>query len=263
MKGKKQHRLGLVLSGGGVKGAAHIGVLKALEEHKIQPTFVSGTSAGALAGAFYACGYTAEDVLKLMTENNFFKLGAFTWAQPEMLNAEKFLSVFCSYFENKTFEQLPLELQVATTDIIEGTLKVFNSGPILKPILASCAFPFVFAPIKIGKSLYADGGIINNFPIEGVAAKTDTILGVYVSPLRKITQNNLTSAIDVADRAYRISNRFESINKLKQCTWVINPPELEQYGTFTLSKIREIYDLGYQYGSEIAPKIKKELDSLH
>ena len=124
MQHNKQHSFGLVLSGGGVKGAAHIGVLKALEEHNIKPSFVSGTSAGALAGAFYACGYSSDDVLKLMTENNFFKLGALTWTQPGMLNAEKFLSVFCSFFEGKTFEDLDIELQVATTDIIAGTLNL-------------------------------------------------------------------------------------------------------------------------------------------
>lgn len=262
MNAKKQHSLGLVLSGGGVKGAAHIGVLKALEEYQIKPTIVSGTSAGAMAGAFYACGYSADEVLRLMTESNFFKFDALSWSQPGMLNAEKLLSVFIPYFEGKTFESLDVELQVAATDIIEGTLKIFNSGSLLKPLLASCAFPFIFTPISIGDSLYSDGGIINNFPMDGLVNKADKILGIYVSPLRKITKANLNSAIDVADRAYRISNRYESINKLAQCTWVINPHELEQYGTFTLSKIREIYEIGYRYGLQIAPFIKEELNRV-
>lgn len=260
MENPKKHKLAMVLSGGGVKGAAHIGVLQALEEYKIKPTIVAGTSAGALAGAFYACGYSAKEVMKLMTENSFFKFGAFTWAQPGMLDAEKFLSVFCHYFEGKTFESLDIELEIATTDIIKGTLKMFRSGPLLKPLLASCAFPFVFAPIAIDGSLYADGGIINNFPTSGVVSKSEKTLGVYVSPLRKIDKSNLKSAIDVADRAYRISNRYESLNKLNDCTWVINPHELENYGTFTLSRIMEIYRLGYKYGLEIAPRIKEGLD---
>lgn len=260
MSATKQHKLGLVLSGGGVKGAAHIGVLKALEEYTIKPTIVSGTSAGSLAGAFYACGYSADEVLQLMTQSNFFKFNALSFTQPGMLNAEKLLEVFKPYFEGKTFESLDVELQVAATDIIHGTLKIFNSGELFKPLLASCAFPFIFSPIAIGNSLYSDGGIINNFPTDGIANKADKVLGIYVSPLRKITKENLISAIDVADRAYRIANRYESINKLSQCTWVINPHELEQYGTFTLSKIKEIYEIGYRYGLEIAPIIKEELE---
>ncbi len=114
--------------------------------------------------------------MKLMTEHNFFKLGALTWAQPGMLDAERFLSVFCPYFKDKIFEDLEIELEIATTDIIKGTLRVFNSGPILRPVLASCAFPFVFAPISIENSLYSDGGIINNFPTASVVSKAEKTL---------------------------------------------------------------------------------------
>ncbi len=255
----KKHELGLVLSGGGVKGAAHIGVLQALEEHDIKPTCISGTSAGALAGAFYACGYSAAEIFKLINEQNFFKLNALTWDHPGMIDIEKFFSAFLPYFENKTFESLNIELQVATTDIISGKLKIFNSGPLLKPLLASCAFPFIFAPVVIDDVLYSDGGIINNFPTKHVTNTTNKTLGVYVSPLRKITKNQLNSAIAVADRAYRITNRYESLNKLEDCTWIINPPELENYGTFTLSKIEDIYKIGYKHGTAMAKKIKEDL----
>ncbi|MFV0566394.1 MAG: patatin-like phospholipase family protein [Flavobacteriaceae bacterium] len=253
----KKHKLGLVLSGGGVKGAAHIGVLQALEEYDIKPTCIAGTSAGALAGAFYACGYSANEIFRLINEQNFFKLNALTWEHPGMMNIEKLFNAFVPYFEGRTFESLGVELQIATTDIIQGTLKVFDSGPLLKPLFASCAFPFVFAPVEIDGTLYSDGGIINNFPTKDLINKADKTLGVYVSPLRKITKKQLNSALDVADRAYRITNRYESLNKLKDCTWVINPLELQDYGTFTLSKIKEIYHIGYKYGLEIAPKIKE------
>ncbi len=262
MASPKKHRFGLVLSGGGVKGAAHIGVLQALDEQHIKPNCISGTSAGALAGAFYACGYSASDILKFINEQNFFKLNALTWQHPGMIDIEKFFEAFIPYFEGKTFESLNIELQVATTDIISGKLKIFNSGSLLKPLFASCAFPFIFAPVIIDDILYSDGGIINNFPTKHIVDTAEKSLGVYVSPLRKITKDNLSTAIDVADRAYRITNRHESLNKLKDCTWVVNPPELQDYGTFTLSKIKEIYNIGYKYGKAIAPKIKEDLEKL-
>lgn len=255
-KTKRKHRLGMVLAGGGAKGAAHIGVFKALEENDIRPTCVAGTSAGAMAAALYACEYKAGEILELMVTNKFFSIRGFSWAKPGMLEGEEVLRVFFPYFQGKTFESLNVELHIIATDIITGTAKVFRSGGIFKPLLASCAFPFVFAPVAIGDSLYSDGGIINNFPTETVVSMADKTLGVYVSPLRNITKENLVSSVDVADRAYRISNRYESLRKLDQCTWVINPPELENYGTFTVSKLREIYEIGYQYGKELAPKIK-------
>ncbi|MCB9201775.1 MAG: patatin-like phospholipase family protein [Flavobacteriales bacterium] len=259
MKENKKHNLGIVLAGGGVKGAAHLGVLQALEEHKIRPTCVAGTSAGALVGAFYACGYSPKEILELVTKNNFFKLDAFSWTKPGMLDSFSLLDAFRPYFENKTFESLDIELHIVATDLVRGVEKVFTSGEIYRPLLASCAFPFVFAPVEIEDTLYADGGIINNFPVEIVTAKSENVLGIYVSPLRRITKNQLNNTLDVTDRAYRITNRYSSLKKLNDCTWIINPVELENYGTFTISKIMEIYELGYQYGLEIIPKIKADL----
>lgn len=255
------HELGMVLSGGGVKGAAHIGVLKALEEHNIRPTCVSGTSAGAIAAAFYACGYSSDEIFEVLTTTNFMKFKALSWSKAGMLDPNIFLDFLNSYFKDKTFESLAIELHVATTDIVSGKLKVFNTGPLLKPLLASSAFPFLFAPVSIGDSLYSDGGIINNFPVKTVVEASKKVLGVYVSPLRKIVKNQIKTSMDVADRAYRISNRYSSLNKLNDCTWVIHPPELEKYGTFTLSKIREIYELGYTYGTEVAQWIEQEMES--
>lgn len=255
----KPHKFGLALSGGGVKGAFHVGVLKALQEHNIKPSCIAGTSAGALAGLFFASGYNMDDVFKLMTTNSFFSVKAFTWKKPGLLDTRKVLSIFCSLFEKLTFEDLETELHIVTTDIVKGHVEIFNKGAVLQPLLASCAFPFVLSPIHIGDSLYADGGVLNNFPTEIVTLKAQKTLGIYLSPLRETTVTQLTSTIDVVDRIYRISNRYESIKKLNQCTWTINPQELKKYGTFTVSKITEIYDLGYQYGTEMIPKIKEEI----
>jgi NTE family protein len=256
----KKHKLGMALAGGGVKGAAHIGVFKALEENGITPSLVAGTSAGALAAAFFACGYKSDEVLNLMLTNRFFNIKAIAWSKAGMMDVERTLSVFNPYFKDRTFESLDIELHIMATDIINGNARVFRSGPILKPLMASCAFPFIFAPVDIEDSLFSDGGIINNFPTETVVARSEKTLGVYVSPLRHITKDKLVSSIDVADRAYRISNRYESIRKLEHCTWVINPPELQNYGTFTVSKMLEIYEIGYKYGKELAPLIKKDLE---
>ncbi len=259
IKNSKPHNFGLVLSGGGVKGAFHIGVLKALQENGIKPTCVSGTSAGALAGAFWACDYDMDEVFELMTTNSFFSVRAFSWTKPGLLDTKKVLEVFCPIFEHKTFESLNTELHIVTTDIVHGREKVFNSGALLLPLLASCAFPFVLSPISIENTLYSDGGILNNFPTEIITKRAEKSLGIYLSPLREIKKEELITTIDVVDRVYRISNRYESIKKLNDCTWTINPTELKNYGTFTVSKITEIYDLGLQYGRKLIPELVKEM----
>ena len=188
------------------------------------------------------------------------KFKALSWSKAGMLDPNIFLDFLNPYFKNKTFEMLDIELHVATTDIVSGTLKIFKTGSLLKPLMASSAFPFLFAPVPISDSLYSDGGIIDNFPVKTVVAKSKKVLGVYVSPLRKIIKDQIKTSMDVADRAYRISNRYSSLNKLDECSWVIHPPELEKYGTFTLSKIQEIYELGYAHGIEVVQRIKQEMN---
>ncbi len=256
----KKHKLGLALAGGGVKGAAHVGVFKALKENDIEATCVAGTSAGALAAAFYAAGYDAEEIMEIFTRKDLFKFKGFSWSRPGLIEAAKYLGFLKDYFGDKHFEDLDKELHAVTTDLVKGTSVAFNKGPLFKPLLASCAFPFVFAPIEMEGTLHCDGGVINNFPVELVTEQCDHVLGIYVSPLRKITMDNLKQTHSVLDRIYRISNRYSSIEKIKDCSLVINPPELEEYGTFSLNKIEEIYELGYQYGKAIIPELKEMLD---
>ena len=256
----KKHKLGLVLAGGGVKGAAHVGVFKALQEHNIKATCVAGTSAGALAAAFYAAGYDPEKIMEIFTDKNLFKFKGFSWSKPGLIEPERYLGFINDYFGDTNFEDLDCEVHAVTTDLIEGTSVDFYQGPMFKPLLASCAFPFVFTPVAMNGTLYCDGGVINNFPVELVTPRCEHTLGIYVSPLRNIQKEDLKQTHMVLDRVYRISNRYSSIEKLKDCTWNIYPRELENYGTFTMSKMQEIYDLGYRYAMSIIPEIQQILE---
>ncbi len=255
----RTNKLGLVLAGGGVKGAAHLGVIKAMIEHGVEASIIAGTSAGALAGAFYAAGYHPEQVIELLDKNRTFSFNAFSWNKPGLLNTGKFEPILESFFGSKTFNDLDRRLRVVATDLIQGKGAVFSSGPLLKPLMASCAFPFIFSPVEIGNSLYCDGGVVNNFPVEAVKEHVHYTLGIYISPLKKINKDELYHTFSIMDRIYRISNRYSALEKLNSCDWVINPPEMERYGTFTLSKMKEIYDLGYSYGNLIMPRIKERL----
>ena len=256
-----KHKLGLVLSGGGVKGAAHIGVLKAMMELEVEATCISGASAGSIVGALYAQGSTIEDMLNFFKKAEFFSISNFSFRKPGLLDSDNFISLFEENFKARSFDELNREMHVITTDLIEADSKDFSSGPLIKPLLASCAFPFVFSPVSINNSLFSDGGIINNFPVEAIRERCEYVLGVYVSPLRKATKDDFNNTFSVLDRVYRISNRYSSIQKLSKCDWSINPDELQEYGTFNMSKVDEIAEIGYQHAMQIIPQIKKHLSS--
>jgi len=236
---------GLVLSGGGIRGVAHIGVIKALEEHGIYATHISGTSAGAVVGALYAGGVKWEDILEFFKVIPIFHAKKFARNKPGFLDTEKFYDEFKKFFPHDSFESLPKELFITATDIIKGELKIFDKGELIKPVLASATFPGVFSPINIDGSFYVDGGVLNNFPIEPLKPSCDKIIGSYVNALKGIKIKDLKHSYNVLDRAYKIKSASESIAKFSECELIISPEELCEYATFDMRSIDPIFDIGY------------------
>ena len=152
----KKNSVGLVLSGGGVKGMAHIGLIKALLEYDIYPNIVSGASAGALVGSLYANGVAPDDMLLFFKETPLFRYNFITINKPGLFDTEKYIPFLRNYFTEDSFEDLPRELHIAVTNLQEGSCQFFSSGELLLPLLASAALPPVFSPVSINGRLYAD-----------------------------------------------------------------------------------------------------------
>ena len=159
-------KTGLVLSGGGARGVAHIGVLKALEERQIEITHLSGTSAGAIVGALYAAGHSWETILTFFKKVPIFHYKRYAYNKPGFIDTIKFYSDFFGFFEEDDFDSLQRKLYIPATNLIEGTERVFDEGQLIKPVLASAAFPGLFTPVLIDEIPYVDGGVLNNFPVE-------------------------------------------------------------------------------------------------
>lgn len=259
---KQDVKIGLALSGGGVKGVAHIGVLKALEEAAIFPDCISGTSAGALVGALYASGKSPDNIFKIFDESVIFSFSNMALGKPGFIDLLKFKPYFQEFFPEKTFASLQRELFVATTDLVHGETKIFKSGDLVDAVLASSAFPMVFSPYKIDGKLYADGGIVNNFPIEPLLKDCDYIIGVYANPLKNIDNNHLTSTLRILERVYQIATRYASLQKIEECHHILLPQQLEQYGTFEMKKAKEIYELGYTETKKHINTIVSEIEEL-
>lgn len=256
-----KHKLGLVLSGGGVKGAAHIGALKALAEHGVDATCISGTSAGAIIGALYAAEKSADEIFDIFQNSHLFSLSRFAFGKPGFIDIEKFVPYFQDHLSKDDFKFLSKEVFITATDLVKATAKIFDSGSLITAMLASSAFPLVFSPLRVKDALYADGGIINNFPVEPLIGKCESILGVYVSPIKKIGLSKLTSSWSVMERAYQISNRYASLQKMAQCDWVIHPQELERFGTFDMNKAGQIFEIGYESTLEMMDVILEGIKS--
>ena len=159
----KKHKTGIVLSGGGAKGYAHIGALMALEERGIEPTAVAGTSMGAIIGIFYAAGYRGKEIYDIVVKEKFDSL--FTVITPVIGISKLGLSshknvyeVFRKYMPDDDFDRLPKPLTVCATDLITSEGRYFSSGKHLHDaVIASSSIPGVFEAVKIGDGIYVDG----------------------------------------------------------------------------------------------------------
>ena len=237
--------IGLVLSGGGARGAAQIGAIKALEEFGISPTHVSGTSAGAIVGSLYAAGVNWSEMLHFFKTISIFQTNRYARNKPGFINSENFYDDLKTYFPEDNFDVLKKTLFITAVNIIDGTLKIFSKGQLIKPIIASASFPGVFTPTEINEKFYVDGGTLNNFPVEPLKNVCDKIIGIYVNPLKKVSIKDLKHSYSVVERAYKIKVASESMLKFPDCDLIIYPEELINYGTFDMNNIEAIFNLGY------------------
>jgi len=238
--------VGLVLSGGGFKGVAHVGAIKAIEESGLIPNVVSGTSAGAIVGSFYAAGHSIEKMKGFFSKTPLFKFNRFTRKKAGFLDSEKFYDDLIGYLPKNSFESLDKKLFVTATNLVKGSVTVFDKGELIKPILASAAFPGVFSPIKIGGQLYSDGWILDNFPIAPIQKGCDIIIGIDVTPIKQPKITDFKNSYSVMQRAYYLKEMSNSEKKFKDCDLVIQPKKLANYGVFSGGNVDKMFDLGYE-----------------
>jgi len=241
----KNKTIGLVLSGGGARGIAHIGILKALEELGVKPNIISGTSTGAAIGAFYAAGYSVSQIEEIILNNHFFHFSDFAWSNSGLLSTHGNEEMFRKYFKHKSFKDLKLPLYISATDILAGKTVFYASGDVVNVILASSALPLVFKPVKYKNRLLIDGSTISCFPIEPLIKKCDMIIGAYVNPVSKI--KSISGMRNIFDRGIHLT-LYKDVEKKKEfCDLFIEPPALRNYNMFDFKHGKDLLEIGYRY----------------
>lgn len=237
--------LGLALSGGGMRGIAHIGLLQALEDHGIEADIIAGTSAGALVGSMYAAGMSAASILDFFRENELLDLSRFTFLKPGLLDLDRYVPDFEKLFPRDDFSALKRNLIVVSSDILAGEMVVINSGSVIQAILASAAFPGVFAPIDTGQQILVDGGLFNNLPADLIRDRCKVVVGMNVNPILRIEKKDVHSTVSVLRRVSELMIRRQSIEAKKFCDVFISPNELGKVDTFNQKQLEASYEIGY------------------
>lgn len=259
---RKKYKTGVVLSGGGARGFAHLGVLKALNDTGIYPGVIAGTSAGALVGVLYADGYTPDEILNIMNSTSKLHYIRPTVPWEGLLEISGIERILMENLRAKNFEDLKIPLFVTATDLNNGIAEYFSSGELLKPVIASASIPVLFKPVVINKIHYVDGGVLDNMPIKPVEGMCDFIIGSFVNPTGY--EETVTSLVQVAERAFMLNMSKELDLKASMFDIFIAPQELKDYKILDPEKAIEVFEIGYKATKSKLedPEIKKIVSTI-
>lgn len=239
------YNTGIALSGGAVRSIAHLGVLKALNEVGVYPDAISGVSAGALVGVFYADGHKPEDVLEIIKDQKIFDFLNLRFPRRGFFKLDRLYKLLDANLHCHHLEALNTPFYISATNLNTGNLVIFDKGYLPLMVMASCSIPILFQAVNIDDDLYVDGGLMSNLPVEPLEGKCRNLIGVNVNPIGEADKlNNLYSILHRTILLCTWSNVSRNIEK---CDFYIEPEGLRQYGLFDSSKINEIFMLGYDF----------------
>jgi len=283
----KRPKIGLVLSGGGAKGFAHIGVLKVLEQAGIKIDYIGGTSMGAVVGGLYATGYSANQIDSIFKTTNFdkllkdfiprssknfyekrndelyavvlpfnnFKIGVPEALSKGMYNYNLLSSITRDVRHVRDFNKLKIPFLCIATNIENGEEVILNKGNLARDMIASSAFPSLFSPVEMNGKLLIDGGVANNYPIEAVRKMgADIIIGVDV-------QDGLLDRKDLKEATKILGqiSALQTIEKMKmkiKDTDIYIKPDIKDYGIISFDKGQEIIRKGEEAAFALYEKLK-------
>lgn len=271
----KNLKVGLVLSGGGAKGLAHIAALEAIEKAGVRIDYIGGTSMGAIVGGLYAIGYKAHQLDSIFQKIDFEKLiqddvsrSSQTFYEKE--NRDRYMlslpfnkgkiGVPVSFTKGNNlynllaqltyparhiddFSQFPIPFLCIATDIEKGQEVILESGDLAHAIMASGSFPTLFSPVEIDGQLLTDGGVLNNYPIDEVRAKgVDVIIGVDIqAPLHKRDKLNSAMGILLQITSFKIAN---DMTEKQTKTDIYIKPNMANYNVISFAEGQAIIDSG-------------------
>lgn len=282
-------KVGLVLSGGGALGVAHIGIIQAIEEAGLRIDYITGTSMGSLVGGLYAIGYSSDQLMEMALSNNFTQLFIDRKDRRFISNYEKLfdertIAAFpvsrkgidlpagiitgqkiYTYLSKLTwsthgtedFSSFPIPFATIGTDIETGEAKVFNSGYLPDALRASISLPTLFTPHEIDGRKYMDGGLIRNLPVEdAINMGANYTIAINVgTPLMPQDSLNTLSSIVTQTMLFRVLDNVEIQKNLAD--YYIDVVELHNYNASDFDHFEQIIEIGQQVGQKHIDKFKE------
>lgn len=269
-------KIGLALGGGGVRGFAHVLVLKAMDDLGLRPSMIAGTSMGAIIGSMYAAGVSGETMLKIVKEHSVLKddnlriiyekrdsllewLDVFTPTRERggLIKAEGLFNLFVDEIKCNTFEELDIPLTVIAADYWSAEEVVFNKGELLPAIQASMAVPGVYAPVCMEDRVLIDGGVVNLVPYDHVKPHCDVTIAVDVGGSRFPDETPVPNVMESLFGTIDVMQETMLNNKLKRDPPdIFVHPEIKGVRMMDFTRIEKVLDQSQPAIDELVEKLE-------
>ncbi|MCB1190222.1 MAG: patatin-like phospholipase family protein [Leptospiraceae bacterium] len=249
---------GLGLGGGAVRGIAHLGVLKALEEYNLKPNYLAGTSIGAFVAALYAFGKRPEEIREFVKEMNWLDVSRLTLSKLGLLSNEEIGKTIEKHIGAVFLEESPIPLAFVATDISTGERVILKEGKVSTAVMASTCVPGIFVPTIINERMLVDGGLVENVPFSPLKEMgAEIVVGVNLNGSRKYEKPN--GLVDILLNAFDIAIDNTTQIQCEQANYVIHL-ELAKYSRTNPNNVLELYAEGYRSGMLSAKEILVEIE---
>jgi len=270
-------KIGIAFGGGGARGLAHISMIEAFEELGLKPSIISGTSIGAITGAFYAAGFSSKEMKAMLKrllfprndkpfdflwKSDFVKM--FSMFDPQFFNSglmkgDRFYKFLETELGANTFEELKISLKIVATDYWNKEEVIFDEGELLPAIRASYSLPGLLTPVKIKKRILIDGGVVNPIPFDILLNECDVTVAIDITAYRTSNGKEYPPTFESVFTTYQTMQNSINQQKMK----FIKPdiyirPEIYDVRVFDFSKHESIF----KQSETAKDNLKKKLDEL-
>ncbi|MBK7378599.1 MAG: patatin-like phospholipase family protein [Ignavibacteriales bacterium] len=271
-------KFGIAFGSGGARGIAHLLMVEALDELGIKPVIISGSSIGAIIGAFYAAGFTAKEMKNILdqlinpkssTIVDFFMksdiIKLLTMFDPQIIKSgiikgNKFQKYLESHLKISTFDELEIPLKIVATDYWNKAQVVFDKGELFPAIRASYSLPGLFTPVKIKNKILIDGGAVNPLPYDIIKKHCDITIAIDITSFRSMNGKEIPATVDSVFTAYQIMQNSIIQEKLKHVRPDIYiKPEIYDVRVFDFLKADLIFDQTKKSKKELKRQLEKFL----
>lgn len=269
--------IGIAFGAGGARGIAHILMVEALDELGIKPSIISGSSIGAIVGAFYAAGFSSKEMKEILNQltnpksdsvfdfllkSDIVKL--FTMFDPQFIKSgfikgEKFQRYMETHLKVSRFEDLKVPLKIVATDYWKKEEVIFDKGDLILPIKASYSLPGLFTPVTIKNKILIDGGAVNPLPFDLIKNKCDITIAIDVTAVKTQTDNELPPTFDSVFTTYQTMQNSiikERLKFLRPDIYI--KPEIYDVRVFDFVKADSIF----KQAKPAKEELKRQLDKL-